>query len=211
VIGGGVVATTNIYIRDGAFLLQTSALGVPQEVATEPSLEWLPLSDAFEDGEPNLFSLLRWDYRLVETLYGLNGGLRKILAWAESGSSTTSARLITGEGGAGKTRLAAQAAQSLRDRGWTAGFLPRHRNRFNFAVRDEGLFLILDYPEEQPERTVAILKEIAERKTAPYPLRVLFVSRRSFAEWEGETAILQGRFGKQEIARRRSTSTTESG
>ena len=200
VVGRDFVATTNIYIGDGAFLLQTSVLGVPQEVMTEPSFEWPPLSDAFEDGEPNLFSLLRWDYRLVETLYGRDDDLRKILDWAESGSRTASARLITGEGGAGKTRLAAQAAQRLRDKGWTAGFLPRHRNGFNFAVRDKGLFLILDYPEEQPERTVAILKELAERKTAPYPFRVLFVSRRSFAEWEGETTILQGRFGRQEIA-----------
>jgi hypothetical protein len=72
---------------------------------TEPSLEWLPLWDAFEDGEPNLFSLLRWDYRLVETLYGRDDDLRKILGWAESGSKTASARLIAGEGGAGKTRL----------------------------------------------------------------------------------------------------------
>ena len=108
--------------------------------------------------------------------------------------------MITGEGGAGKTRLAAQAAEILRDKGWTAGFLPRHRNAFNFAVRDKGLFLILDYPEEQPERTTAILKELAERRTAPYPFRILFLSRRSFAEWEAETIILQGRFGRQEVA-----------
>ncbi len=167
---------------------------------TEPGLEWLPLEESFEDGKPNLFKLLRWDYRLVETLYGRDDDLRKILDWAESGSKTASARLITGEGGAGKTRLAAQAAQILRDRGWTAGFLPRHRNAFNFAVPDKGLFLILDYPEEQPERTTAILKELAERKSAPYPLRVLFLSRRSFAQWEAETTMLQGRFGRQEIA-----------
>ena len=167
---------------------------------TEPSLDWLDLSDAFEDGKPNLFSLLRWDYRLVETLYGRDDDLRSILAWAESGSKAPSARLIAGEGGAGKTRLAAQAAQILRDRGWTAGFLPRHRNKFDFSVRDKGLFLILDYPEEQPDRTAAILKDLADRKSAPYPLRVLFLSRRSFAAWEGETTMLQGRFGRQEIA-----------
>ncbi len=167
---------------------------------TEPSLDWLDLSDAFEDGKPNLFSLLRWDYRLVETLYGRDDDLRSILAWAETGSKAPSARLITGEGGVGKTRLAAQGAQILRDRGWTAGFLPRHRNRFDFSVRDQGLFLILDYPEEQPDRTAAILKDLAERKTAPYQLRVLFLSRRPFAAWEGETTMLQGRFGRQEIA-----------
>jgi hypothetical protein len=167
---------------------------------TEPSLDWLDLSDAFEGGTPNLFSLLRWDYRLVETLYGRDDDLRSILAWAESGSKAPSARLIAGEGGAGKTRLEAQAAQILRDRGWTAGFLPRHRGRFEFSVRDKGLFLILDYPEEQPDRTPAILRDLAERKTAPYQLRVLFLSRRPFGAWEGETTMLQGRFGRQEIA-----------
>ncbi len=187
-----VKAGTGIQVGDGAFLLQTFAVGPRQDAVTEPSLDWLPLSDAFEDGEPNLFSLLRWDYRLVETLYGRDDDLRKILGWAESGSNTPSARLITGEGGAGKTRLAAQAAKVLRDRRWTAGFLPRHRNAFNFAVRDKGLFLVLDYPEEQPERTTAILKELAERKTAPYPLRVLFLSRRSFVEWEAETTHASG-------------------
>ena len=77
---------------------------------------------------------------------------------------------------------------------------PRHKNAFNFAVGNKGLFLILDYPEEQPARTAAVLKDLAERKTAPYPLRTLFLSRRSFAEWEGEATMLQGRFGGQEIA-----------
>jgi hypothetical protein len=187
-------------VGDGSFQLQTLALGVQQPAESEPSLEWLELAGAFEDGGPNLFSLLTWNYRLVETLYGRDEDLRRILAWAENGSKTASARLITGEGGAGKTRLAAMAAGILRDKGWTAGFLPRHRNQFKFNVENKGLFLIIDYPEEQPDRTAAILKELAERKTAPYPLRVLFVSRRSFAQWEGETTILQGRFGRQEIA-----------
>ncbi len=167
---------------------------------TEPSLEWFAITDAFEDGEPNLFSLLRWDYRFVETLWGRDDDLSKILAWAESDSKAPSARLITGEGGVGKTRLAAEAAKRLRAKGWTAGFLPRHRNDFDFEVGDKGLFLILDYAEEQPERTAAILEDLAERKTAPYPFRVLFLSRRPFAQWEGETTMLQGRFGRQEIA-----------
>jgi tetratricopeptide (TPR) repeat protein len=175
-------------------------LGLAQRVLSEPSLQWFCLSEAFEDGEPNLFSLLRWDYRLVDTLFGREDDLRKILAWAESGSKAPRGCLITGEGGAGKTRLAATAAEILRDKGWTAGFLPQQTSQVNFNVGEKGLFLILDYPEEQPERTAAILKELAERRTAPYPLRVMFLSRRSFVEWERETTILQGRFGRQEIA-----------
>ena len=39
--------------------------------------------------------------------------------WDRNITKTPSARLITGEGGAGKTRLAAMAAQILRETGWT--------------------------------------------------------------------------------------------
>lgn len=202
---GAIVAQgeniTIVSVAHASFELRSaSALGLAEPVLREPILEWFPLLEAFEDGEPNLFSLLRWDYRLLETLYGRDDDLRKILAWAENGSRVPSVCLITGEGGAGKTRLAATAAQILRDKGWTAGFLPRQINQVNFNVAEKGLFLILDYPEEQPTRTTAILQELAERRTAPYPLRVMFLSRRSFEEWERETTILQGRFGRQEIA-----------
>lgn len=137
-------------------------MGIAQPVVREPSLEWFQLSDAFDDGEPNLFSLLRWDFGLVETLLGRNDDLNNILAWAESGSKMPSARLITGVGGAGKTRLAACAARILRDKGWTAGFLPRTSSEIDFSVGETGLFLILDYPEEQPDRTHAVLSERAD-------------------------------------------------
>jgi hypothetical protein len=189
-----------IEIRNLHFRLDSPPAGAAKPALLEPSLVWLPLAEAFEDGEPNLFSLLRWDYRLVQTLYGRDEDLRKILSWAESGSKTPSARLITAEGGTGKTRLAATVAQILRDKGWTAGFLDRKSDLFDFDVSEKGLFLILDYPEEQPERAATLLRELADRKTAPYPIRVAFLSRRPFAEWEREATILQGRFGRHEIA-----------
>ena len=94
-----------------------------ERASSRLSLPWSPLAEAFEDGEPHYFSLLRWNYRLVETLYGRERDLEEILKWAESSPNRPSARLITGEGGAGKTRLAATVAQILRDRGWTAGFI----------------------------------------------------------------------------------------
>jgi len=166
----------------------------------EPTLNWFPLEDAFEESWPNLFSLLHWDFRLVETLYGREGELKAILAWARTDTHRPLARLITGQGGVGKTRLAATAAEILKHEGWLAGFLD---SASDFVVRGEslkGLFLILDYPEEQPERTKALLGRLAELVTAPYPIRIVFLSRRSFAEWEPETALLKGRFGRQEIA-----------
>ena len=57
-----------IEIRNLHFRLDTPPAGAAKPALLEPSLVWLPLAEAFEDGEPNLFSLLRWDYRLVQTM-----------------------------------------------------------------------------------------------------------------------------------------------
>src|SRR5262249_23379566 len=174
--------------------------GRTERVSSGLSLPWSPLAEAFEDGEPHYFRLLRWNYRLVETLYGRERDLGEILRWPESNPNRPSARLITGEGGAGKTRLAATAAQILRDRGGAAGFVEPTRDPFEIVAPPKGLFLSLDDPEEKPDQTKELLLGLAGRKTSSYPLRVLFVSRRSFAEWEQETLLLEGRFGRQEIA-----------
>lgn len=126
--------------------------------------------------------------------------MQQILAWAETPSRIPTARLVTGEGGAGKTRLAATAANLLRERGWTAGFVkPAAPVEFTVA-RGRGLLLILDYPEENLAFTRALLQKLAEHKTAPYPVRLVLLSRRDFGHWESEALILEGRFGRQAIA-----------
>ena len=199
-VGGNFTAYTNISFTADTVIIKSPSSRSPRSVQSEPSLTWFPLADAFEESGPNLFSLLRWDFRLVRTLYGREAELWNILTWARGGSNTPTARLITGEGGVGKTRLAATAAETLRHEGWSAGFLATTSDLVGMKVGPKGLFLVLDYPEEQPERTAALLAKLAELKTAPYPLRVVFLSRRSFAEWEREAAILKGRFGRQELA-----------
>jgi pimeloyl-ACP methyl ester carboxylesterase len=169
--------------------------------STTLSLPWSPLEEAFEGETPHFLTLLRWNYRLVENLIGRESDFDAILKWVESNPQTPSARLVTGEGGAGKTRLAATVAQLLRDKGWIAGFLnPKSNDPFDVGHSHKGVFLIVDYPEEKPEQTKAVLEGLAERKTASCPLRVLFLSRRTFAEWEREALLLEGRFGKQAIS-----------
>jgi hypothetical protein len=118
----------------------------------------LPFHDPaaiLQDGKPNPMSALHWQYRLAATLRGRDADLEKILAWPEGGGNTVSARLITGPGGAGKTRLAAEAARALRQRGWSDGFLPRDARSgqvIDASERDGGgLLLIIDYPEERLE------------------------------------------------------------
>jgi tetratricopeptide (TPR) repeat protein len=200
IVGGDFTAHTRISIETDTVIFQSPSAGAQRPVLTEPSLTWFPLADAFEESGPNLFSLLRWDFRLAPTLHGRDDDLQKILAWCRGGSNTPTARLITGPGGVGKTRLAATAAEVLRLEGWSAGFLPASSDLVNMKFGAKGLFLILDYPEEQPERTSAVLTKLNEFATAPYPLRIAFLSRRSFAQWEPEALSLKGRFGRQEIS-----------
>jgi hypothetical protein len=167
--------------------------GLP--AASEPLLPWHKLSEAFEDGEPNLLQALRWDYGLVETLYGREQDEKAIVDWANGGTRAASVRLVTGAGGAGKTRLGAAVARKLKDEGWTAGFLPQSEAAL-FEVGEKGLFLILDYPEEQAARTKALFQKLAEWHDAPYPIRLLLLSRRPFGEWEPDALVLGGRFGR---------------
>jgi tetratricopeptide (TPR) repeat protein len=171
-----------------------------QRVLAQPKLPWIPLNEAFEDGEPNLFSLLRWNFRLVETLHGREDELNKILKWARTPSKMPQARLVSGQGGFGKTRLVATAVDTLRIEGWSAGFLDYASDLEATNVGSKGLFLAVDYPEEQPDRTAALLRKLSQLTTAPYRIRVVFLSRRTFAEWEPQAAMLQGQFGRQELA-----------
>jgi hypothetical protein len=109
--------------------------GLPRP--SEPLLDWFTLDQAFDNEEPDIFRALRWDYGLVDRLYGRQEDLRAIILWAEGGANTATARLVTGEGGSGKTRLAAEAATQLRKKGWTAGFLPRNGSCL-FDVSEKG-------------------------------------------------------------------------
>jgi len=102
-------------------------IGFPNSSAMPPApeleLPWEPLAKAVQPGDYNLLDALRWNFGLVEKLYGRDDELKEIVDWAERVSAPPSARLVTGEGGSGKTRLAATAAKALRERGWAAGFL----------------------------------------------------------------------------------------
>jgi hypothetical protein len=90
----------------------TFEIGFPNSGELPPSSElelpWQPLASAVQPGDYNLLDALRWNFGLVEKLYGRDDELKKIIEWAERVSTPPSARLVTGEGGSGKTRLNAR-------------------------------------------------------------------------------------------------------
>jgi tetratricopeptide (TPR) repeat protein len=167
---------------------------------SKPRLNRFVLADARDEFGIDLFKVLRWDYSLATTLVGRADELEKIKAFATGGSMAAEGRLLCGEGGAGKTRLAADAARQLAADGWAAGFIPSDFRERPFRLpKSKGLFLILDYPEERPDETEYLLRLIADVVDAPCKLRFLFLSRRSYDYWASRVARCEGRFGRQEI------------
>ena len=144
-----------------------------------PSLPWddgLPAPGPFDT-----FNLLRWTSRLSPELIGREREKQDLLDWAAGGRDLR-IRLLTGPGGAGKTRLAAELAQSLRDLGWHAGFASL-RDSVPRPISDKGLLLIVDYPEEWRQQIRVLLQRAAGREPPPAAIRVLLLSRQPMDYW----------------------------
>ena len=73
--------------------------------------------------------------------------MASLIDWATSDKKETAVRLITGQGGSGKSRLAAELALELRNKRYSAGFLNLGIEEV-IRVREKGLVGIIDYPEQ---------------------------------------------------------------
>ena len=149
--------------------------GGPAE-AREPFLPWRDLPD-----DPDaVFALLSWHARLAP-LTGREKDKETLLRWARKGRNTR-IRLLSGPGGVGKSRLAAEIACALRAEGWTAGFI-RPDDPIVVPLRRAGLFLVVDYPEEHPDEVRTLLREVASRELGDVPVRLLVLSREGGDRW----------------------------
>jgi tetratricopeptide (TPR) repeat protein len=104
-----------------------------------------------------------------------------LLQWVRQGRNAR-IRLLSGPGGVGKSRLAAEVADELRAEGWTAGFI-RPNDPIVVPLRRAGLFLVVDYPEEHQDEVRTLLREIASRELRDVPVRLLLLSRRGGDRW----------------------------
>ncbi|MEO1405876.1 MAG: tetratricopeptide repeat protein [Pseudomonadota bacterium] len=139
-------------------------------------LEWKDRGDIVKDGVLDHFAALDWKHQLIEDLVGRENDKKAVLDWAQDPAKKSSVRLISGPGGSGKTRLAAQVAKELAKRGWSAGFLRADLSRQPMiSVSQKGLLLIVDYPEERSEQIERLLADV--RETYRRPIRILLLSR----------------------------------
>ena len=104
--------------------------------------------------------LLSWKSRLTD-LMGREQELKVLHDWANS-PNPISGRMITGEGGTGKTRLAFEFSRQLRDqKGWQAGEAQGLSGCWYTA--GAGTLLVIDYPEQRPEKVSALLDALARQ------------------------------------------------
>ncbi|OYD85494.1 tetratricopeptide repeat protein [Azospirillum brasilense] len=149
---------------------------------SEPDLPWLTDLDA----DTRDFDLLRWHARLTPLL-GRDDEMEATFAWA-TGPGAVKARFVTGAGGIGKSRFAAEVGEKLREQGWTAGFVDLRKEAV-VPVSQAGLLLIIDYPEENRSEVRRFLEELGRlRPGSGQRIRVLLLSRRGEEVWGDDVA-----------------------
>lgn len=138
---------------------------------------------------PSFLSCLSWHTR-ASRFVGRASELDALIRWCDH-RSNLSLKFIRGDGGAGKSRLAAELALLLRKQGWSAGFLSDSNHEAVLGSNGKGALIIIDYPEEGPARLNAFLKRLRTVETQA-KLRILCLSRQMPQAWEevlSETGI----------------------
>ena len=144
----------------------------------ELSLGWQRL----RAGQPEL-AWLEWRTR-ASPLLGRDKERDELLVWAQQDEPGVLARFVTGEGGVGKTRLAAEVAKRLggKKHEWAAGFADLRKPEF-YGTKKAGTLILVDYPEERREGVRGLLENLS-RTECDEKIRLLFLSRRGWDHWE---------------------------
>lgn len=153
-------------------------------------IQWMPI-DQYTDTR----DLLDWKSRLSQSLVGREDEEKDLLDWARNGGGVK-VRFLSGPGGVGKTRLAAEVAKQLADEGWIAGVSRDDAHQLLAKANHTRLFLVVDYPEDSRERTEELLKALANNvPEGAGPVRALLVSRYSQDDWEEKFSVIDTRLG----------------
>ncbi len=140
--------------------------GQGQRCLDIPDLSASPNPDSIE-------YLLNWKSRLTHML-GREQELKTLHHWT-SAEGKISIRMLIGEGGVGKTRLAFELATQLRNKGWQAGEAQGLEG--SWYTGSSGTLLIIDYPEQRREKVTALLEALAVMPPPERKLRVLLLGR----------------------------------
>lgn len=179
---GVVVTSRNQYGHLGGYFVP---IAVVAQAFPELTSDVIPEKIHLQDDRGDVFALLSWRTRL-SPLIGTQAQaeLGKLRAWATGGPNVPSIRLLTGPGGAGKTRLAWELVTVIRREGGIAEFFP------GIGLSENCDLLIVDYPEEHREEVDKLARTLANMRRR---IRVLFLSRRSLEEWHNDLGAAHAR------------------
>ncbi|MBI5581651.1 MAG: ATP-binding protein, partial [Deltaproteobacteria bacterium] len=157
------------------FSLITFKTGGHADQAIELDVPWHPLQ-----ANPSLFALLSWHTRASE-FKGRDEQMAALKRWAND-ARAVSIRFVTGAGGVGKSRLAAEFASELQKDGWAAGFVDLKEPK-SYESHSKNILIVIDYPEENQEDTRELLRKLAPLRHEGR-LRVLFLTRQEMSTWQ---------------------------
>lgn len=172
-----------IHIEVGHVAEGATGIVVKQHIhapAASPALTWQALP-----ADCDLFSVLSWRCRLVPGMIGRAGEAQSLLDWAKASEPRARLLWLSGPGGAGKSRLAAELCESLLVEGWKAGFVSWN-DPVALPSAEHGIFLVLDYPEEHRARALEWIRKLASLPEEGPPVRAVLVSRHGLAAWEDD-------------------------
>ncbi|QKW45190.1 TIR domain-containing protein [Streptomyces microflavus] len=134
--------------------------------------------------EPVPSMLLRAEYGVVP-FHGREAEQEELHAWCAE-PAESAARLVTGPGGQGKTRLALHLCQQALGQGWLAGFVDEScapDDLVLLARCTAPLLLVFDYAEARADQLLLLAAACARRDADAGPVRLLLLSRAG-GEWQ---------------------------
>lgn len=147
---------------------------------------WFSTRDPEPGDDPAPSEFLRAEYEIVP-FSGRDRELAELTSWCTA-PSAAAACLVTGPGGAGKTRLIRRLAQEMRGQAWLTGNLGDIPADTTTAALGFGAptLVVIDYAETRP----TLVADIAAALTSPQPPdrgpRRLVLVARSAGEWWSE-------------------------
>ena len=127
--------------------------------------------------------LLLPEYGIVP-FAGRDGDLDTLQAWCLNGTSPA-LRLVTGAGGSGKTRLAAEACVRMAGQGWQAGFAdpkaPGGRAQLEF---DRPTLLVIDDADLNITLLADLVRTVSYWPPGTPPVRLLLLARHTTGWWD---------------------------
>ena len=118
--------------------------------------------------------------------------LDDLQAWCDPTPASLRVQVLTGGGGSGKTRLAAELCLRLQGAGWDAGFAdatsPDGQTRLGF---ERPTLLVVDDADLQVQLSANVLSKLAVQPQRP-ALRLLLLARSQGAWWEQLTTQTDG-------------------